>query len=104
MEGIKFVVDFDIDDISIEELQKCFSQKHIYKKSEILLYMKSAPMVACTTAPTVDRLTGRQVNAADNARSDGVYQWYESEIYYFERYNLKLSNEFIEHVLIPQSS
>ena len=30
---------------------------------------------------------------------DGEYEWNSAEIMYFEKYNLKLNDEFIQHVL-----
>ena len=44
-------------------------------------------------------ITKEQFYKANNAHSDGVYQWYEDEIYHFEKYNLKLNDDFIQHVL-----
>lgn len=31
--------------------------------------------------------------------SDGKYEWNSAEIMYFEKYNLKLNDDFIQHVL-----
>ncbi len=68
-------------------------------KNALLLFMKSFEWCAFTSAPVIDRITGEKVFDADNARSDGKYQWYESDIYHLEKYNLKLNDDFIQHVL-----
>lgn len=36
--------------------------------------------------------------------SDGKYEWNSAEIMYFEKYNLKLNDNFIQHVLNKTNS
>ena len=84
--------------MSPEELKKHFGSQPIACKNQILSYLKSAPLWAFTSQPTVDRITGEQINDADNAHSDGVYHWYEYEIHYFEKYNLNLKQDFMIYV------
>lgn len=69
------------------------------EKTALLQYMKAYSPCAFTSQPVKDVFSGKIVADANNARSDGEYRWYESEIYHFEKYNLKLSDEFIRHVL-----
>ena len=52
-----------------------------------------------TSAPVIDIFTDKEVKSADNGYSDSEYIWRESEIYYFEKYNLKLNDDFIKYVL-----
>lgn len=84
--------------MSAEELKKYFSIQPIEEKEQILKYLKSVPWAAFTSQPVIDKITGEQIIDADNARSDGVWHWYESEIHYFEKYNLRLKPEFIEYI------
>ncbi|MBR1527705.1 MAG: hypothetical protein IJ642_00210 [Oscillospiraceae bacterium] len=84
--------------MSAEELKKYFDIQPIENKEQILCYLKSVPWVAFTSQPAIDKITGDQILDANNARSDGVWHWYEDEIYYFEKYNLRLKSEFIEYM------
>ena len=68
-------------------------------KMAILKYMRSFPHSAYTTAPVYDRITGEVVRESDDQITDGTYIWYESWIYHFEKYDLKLNDDFIEYVL-----
>ena len=96
---MKYILNYDIDDMSAEELKKQFMDNPISNKNEILKYMKALSPSIFTSAPVIDIFTDKEVKSADNGYSDGEYSWRESEIYYFEKYNLKLNNDFIEYVL-----
>ncbi len=85
--------------ISDAELKANTSSEAMPHKDDILKYMKSFDKTAFTSAPVVDAFTGEKFEEANDARSDGVYTWYESQIYHFEKYNLKLNDDFIQHVL-----
>ena len=69
------------------------------EKALLLQYMKSFSPCAFTSEPVRDIFSGKIVVDADNARSDGEYRWCESEIYHFEKYNLKINDDFVHHVL-----
>lgn len=99
-----FIVDYDLDELTVSELKQFVSDVAPAWKKEILNYLKSFGVSAYTSQPVYDILTGEEVFSADNAHTDGVYTWYESEIYYFETYNLKLSKEFIEYVSARRKS
>lgn len=94
-----FIVDVDLDELTVPEFKQFISDVAPAGKKAILKYLKSFDVSAYTSQPVYDILTGEEVFCADNAHTDGVYTWYESEIYHFETYNLKLSKEFIEYVL-----
>ena len=95
----KYIFDKSIKALKRDELLKLTGKHSIANKNIILSYMKKFPECAFTSAPVKDAFTGDTVYDANNARTDGVYQWYESEIYHFEKYNLKLNDDFIEYVL-----
>ncbi|MGN1458594.1 MAG: hypothetical protein ACI4XP_11710, partial [Acutalibacteraceae bacterium] len=86
----KFIVEDDITELSKENFKKIISEKAIKHKDVILQYLKKFPYSAYTSQPVFDKFSGEEVFVADNAHTDGVYIWYESEIYHFEKYNLKL--------------
>lgn len=94
-----FILKQDLDDISKAELKSITGTEEISGKQKILRYLKSFNKTACTTQYVVDLFTGEEQPIIDDARSDGTYTWYDSEIYHFEKYNLKLNNDFIQYVL-----
>lgn len=96
---MKYITDEEISEMKKNDLKCCFSVEPVPHKDKILSYMKNAPVVAATTALVTDYITKEQFYKANNPHSDGVFQWYEDEIYHFEKYNLKLNDEFIQHVL-----
>ena len=96
---MKYITKDEISEMKASELKNCFSVEPVSHKDKILSYMKNTPVVAATTALVTDYITKEQFYKANNAHSAGVYQWYEDEIYHFEKYNLKLNDDFIQHVL-----
>lgn len=95
----QYIFDHSIKELRKEDLAKATGKIPIDGKEKILAYLKRFPECAFTSAPVKDAFTGNVVYDANNARTDGVFQWSESEIYHFEKYNLKLNNNFIEYVL-----
>lgn len=93
------VSDKSIKKIGVSEFSKIISENPIDEKEKVLEYLKKFPEVAFTSEPVRDKYSNKIVYDADNARTDGKYTWYESEIYHFEKYNLKLNDDFIQHVL-----
>lgn len=89
----------DVRKLSNAQFLLVTSKHPIPEKEKILAYMKQFPCSAFTSEPVFDRYTGDKVVEADNQRTDGEYIWYESWIYYFDKYNLKLNDDFIEYVL-----
>lgn len=68
-------------------------------KKQILFYLRNFKPSLFTSQPVIDAFTGKVVSGADNGYFDGRFLWYESEVFYFEKYNLALTNEFTEYVL-----
>lgn len=71
------------------------------KKDKILDYFKKHNIpdvvVACAAK---DYVTGEEFQKVSiQGFNDGVYCWSNLEIYHFEKYNLKLNDDFIEYVL-----
>ena len=96
---MKYILSYDIDAVNKDVLSKNILSNSITGKEIILNYMKSFSPTLFTSAPVIDIFTNEEVKSADNGYSDGEYTWYESEMYYFDKYNLKLNEDFIKHVL-----
>ena len=96
---MKYLLSKPIRKMTIEEFENNLSSYTESVKKSMLQYLKSFEQCAFTSEPVKDIYSKEIVVGADNARSDGVYRWYESEIYHFEKYNLKINDDFIQHVL-----
>ena len=95
---VLYITDILVDKISAED-QKSISAKYDKdEKAKVLSYLKKFEVASFTSAPVVDAFTNEIVAVADNGYTDGKYTWYESEVYYFEEYDLKLDKDFIEYI------
>lgn len=81
------------------KLEKEFSKEPIPEKSEILNYLKSFDIAWFTSARVLDEKTNSYIKKADHLYNDKKYEWSESEIYHFEKYNLVLNEDFVDSVL-----
>lgn len=71
----------------------------VYKK-DILKYFKNHDADIAVACTAVDHVTGKNIGSESIlSYNDGVYYWTNEEIYLFEKYDLKLNNDFIFHVL-----
>lgn len=68
-------------------------------KKTILKYLRSYEPVAFSTARVFDYITEKETDVQAVLYTDGEYKWYESEVYHFEHYDLRLNDDFIEYVL-----
>ena len=68
-------------------------------KDVILAYLKSFEPIAYAPGVMRDAINGNRIPGAMFCASDGEYEWQTEEIYYFEKYNIKLNEDFIAHVL-----
>lgn len=71
-------------------------------KKNIISYLRSFEPCKFTSEPVIDVFSGEKISDADNGYSDGVYTWYESEIYYFEKYDLDINKSFIDYVCVKK--
>lgn len=95
---MKHLLDFDINKISVEDLRANISREEIPDKDKIVAFLRSFSPVAYSSAPVVDKLDGTKTKYMDNLRQCGDFRWSESEIYHFEKYNLKANEDFIQCV------
>lgn len=98
MKAISNVREFtnNIDHKKIEEL---ISDEEIPQKRKVLEYLKSFDPDCAAGMLIQDEVIGKAVNACVEGYEDGQYFWDSRYIYHFEKYNLKLSEDFIKHVL-----
>lgn len=71
----------------------------IPNKKQILQYMRSNKVIAAAPGRLKDVFTNQPIKGEMLAYSDGVYYWGTEAIYYFDKYNMKLPDEFVNRVL-----
>ena len=81
-----------------ELIRNNVSDSPINEKQAILDYFHSIPAWAVAPGVFKDIFTGKIVIGIE-AFEDGVYYWHSDTVYYFEKYNLKLPDDFIAYVL-----
>ncbi len=86
-------------DTDLPSIKALISSEPISMKEKVLDYLKSAKIVAVSPSIPRDVITQERIPGDFCYYSDGKYSWRSDTIYYFEKYNLKLEDEFIQHVL-----
>ena len=69
------------------------------KKEKVLYYILNAPHIAESPGMAVDAFTKERLHMPISLQGDDICIWRSDIAYYFEKYDLKLPDEFIEHVL-----
>ena len=71
------------------------------EKEALLAYMSKRLFLDWASSKRIkDRVNGETVNTlCFVGYSDGMFEWDSAEIYHLEKYDLKLSEAFIRHVL-----
>ncbi len=73
--------------------------KPIDRKYSVLLYMRKSKIIEASPEIIWD-IINPAMNIPDNFRiSDGKYEWISDVIYYLDKYDLSLPNEFVEYAL-----
>lgn len=96
---MKYAISSGIRQLSKTEFLKRCTDDAIDSKDKVLAYMKSFEPEYCSTAYVDDIVTGAETGIDELGFFDGEYTWYSHWIYHFEKYNLKLNDDFIAHVL-----
>lgn len=75
-----------------------YSDKPHPQKDKILQYLKSFKYSWITSQCVIDIKNNQAVNTAEKLYNDGKFEWSESDIYHFEKYDLILSPDFYSHI------
>ena len=75
------------------------SDNAIDGKSKVLAYLKSKKDVGIALRYVREQITGESTGIELACFVDGNFAWTTDTIYHFEKYNLKLSEEFLKSVL-----
>lgn len=80
---------------SIKENLKFAPDSH---KAQILKYLRSSNVIAAIPGRITDLFTQKPVNQENLLMSDGTYEWSTDIVYYYDKYNLALPDDFIDYV------
>ena len=80
-------------------IEEFFSDTSVEEKDRILMYLKKWDTGARAPNSFYDVLTGKPIGGEYCLYCDGEFVWETNTVYYFEKYNLKLTDEFLKHVL-----
>ncbi len=104
MKTISFVKEFN-GCYNAPTIQKSTLKTAIKQKEIVLNYIKSFEPVCVSGMFLVDEITNKPVYSQTQESilvegyTDGEFAWDTREIYHFEKYNLMLDAEFVEHIL-----
>lgn len=87
------------NDNTLPSIAELISDTPIQNKHNVLKYLRKGKITSCSPARIYDVLTDQVINIPLNCMTDGIYAWRSDVIYYFEKYNLKLDDDFINYVL-----
>jgi len=88
---------------SIKAYADCYKGKLSTHKEIIVKYFASIKPHLFTTVRVKDMVTGTDVKEFCNSRYfDGNFSWDEADVYHFVKYNMPLSENFIEYVISKQ--
>lgn len=98
MRNISLVKEFN-DNKNALPIKDKLSTKAIENKNEVLKYLNSFKPFCVAGMSLKDEITGETINLSVNGYEDGEFVWDTREIYHFEKYDLQLEEEFIQHAL-----
>ena len=70
-----------------------------YDKAEVIAYLTSQKRVSGCPKAAIDCVTGKEIAPSFSVYTDGEYDWCDFLIYHIEKYNVKLPNDFLEHII-----
>lgn len=73
--------------------------KPMQHKAEIVRYLKRGQVRAAAPGIMRDFITGELTGRDMTMRTDGVYLWPSEAVYYVEKYDMALPEEFVGHIL-----
>ncbi|MBP7188139.1 MAG: hypothetical protein KBA55_15570 [Ruminococcus sp.] len=68
-------------------------------KDKLLTYMKQFDEEVAITKASEDYINGERQSNSVLCYTDRIYWWTNEQIYHFEKYDMKLNDDFISHVL-----
>ena len=86
-------------DNNLPSIKDLIQSEPIKNKEIVLQYLKNGKKGAVAAGRAFDFISGETIPGELFCYSDGEYGWRSDTIYYFEKYNLKLDEAFIQHIV-----
>ena len=83
----------------LESLYSNLSDVEYENTEQILNYLKKETFIFVRLDILRDIFTGDTISYENHVLGDNEYVWSDELIYYVEKYNAKLPNEFVNHIL-----
>lgn len=85
---------------STQSMKEFFANDAYPNKDKIIAYLKNGGKSLCvSTGIPKDVFTSETIRMAEVIRTDEIYGWSNILAYYVENYNLRLPEEFEDHIL-----
>ncbi len=88
-----------IDHSSVGSIKENISNVIDEKKSKVLNHLKNGEIIAAIVGKAKDVFTNETINGEWVLMTDGIYEWSSDIVYYYEKYNLILPTEFVNHAI-----
>lgn len=97
---MKFITKYDkLDANEKMKIGEYISSVEHDQKSVILQYLKNGKDAGVTCSSVFDYVKKEYIPQTIHLYTDGEFFWNDEDIYYFEKYNLQLNEEFINKML-----
>ena len=88
-----------MNDDQYPSIHSLISKNENEDKAKILNYLKAGKITSVSPSACYDVISGDKIKLPLQMMTDGKYAWRSDVIYYVEKYNMSLLNDFIKHVL-----
>ncbi len=99
MSEYKFVSKCDYDSDGASTIKRFVSGEPAPYKNIILSYMRKFPCIAAAAGTIYDKISGEDTGIPILAYSADGYFWDTCDIYYLDKYNAQLNEDFVTHVI-----
>ena len=80
-------------------IREFFSDEKRPNQNEIVWYLKNGKVNLVSPGWTYDVVTGKKIPGTPRTLCDREYEWPSDLVYYVEKYNLRLPDDFEDHIL-----
>ena len=80
-------------------IKTIFSDAPSPYKDKIIQYLRHGKVELVSAGFTFDYFTGERLDDKDEIMTDGEYVWNTALIYYVDRYNAQLPEEFVNKII-----
>ncbi len=90
-------------DESFPSIHQLIQQESPPFKEEVLRHLKKGKTLSVAAGYAKDVITGESIPGELCFYTDGVFYWRSDVIYYFEKYNIQLESDFLDHIIQKQN-